>query len=419
MTAAHHRTRRPRIALSELRGALQLAAQATRGVAAVVEGVHASVWRSLGAGGSAPPERTRGLTGLVYRGIHGISHVIERGADRALAGLQSRLDHDTYADRPEPQRLAFQSVLNGVLGDHLVASGNPLALPMTLRHRGERIDTDAALQIPTPGGHLLLLIHGLCMNDLQWHGEHGGQAVDHGETLAAALGATPLHLRYNTGLHIARNGRELSAQLERLVARWPVPVERISIVAHSMGGLVARSACHHGEVDAMQWRRRLRHLVFLGVPHHGAPLERAGSWVDQLLARTMYTAPFAKLGQMRSAGITDLRHGCVRDEDALHVDRFASAHDHRRPLPLPEGVACFSVAATLAQRRSPLAERLVGDGLVPLDSALGRHDDVARDLGLHRHPHWIMHGTGHIELLHRADAGAHILRWLNTHDFKR
>ena len=399
MTDANHRTRRPHLTVRELRGAMQLAAQATRGVAAVVEGVHASVWRSLGAGDGVRPERTRGLTGFIYRSIHGVSHVIERGADRALAELQSRLDRDHDADHPSSQRLALLSVLNGVLGDHLVASDNPLALPMTLRHRGQRIDLGATPDMSAPGTHLLVMMHGLCMNDLQWRGEHEGRIVDHGETLAAALGATPLYLRYNTGLHIAQNGRELSAQLERLVAHWPVPVERISIVAHSMGGLVARSACHHGEVDAMSWRRHVRDLVFLGVPHHGAPLERAGSWIDQLLARTMYTAPFAKLGQMRSAGITDLRHGRVRE-------------GHDGFLPMPTDIACFSVAATLAQRRSTLAERLIGDGLVPLRSALGQHDNPSRDLGLDRQPHWISHGTGHIELLHRPEIGERILGWL-------
>ena len=66
----------------------------------------------------------------------------------------------------------------------------------------------------------------------------------------------------------------------------------------------------------------------------------------------------------------------------------------------------------LAAKRGPLAERLIGDGLVPLRSALGQHDDPDRDLGLHRHAHWISHGTGHIELLHRPEVGARILEWL-------
>ena len=397
MTMSRRRTRPPRIAVSELRGAVQLAAQATRGIARVAEGVHAAVWRTLRTDAGAPPDRTRGLTGLVYRSIHGVSHVVERGADRALAALQSRFGHDHDAAHPSPRRLAWRSALNGVLGDHLHASGNPLALPMSLRHRGQRIDTDAALQMAAPSSHLLLLVHGLCMNDLQWRGEYQGQVVDHGETLAEALAATPVHLRYNTGLPIARNGRELSAQLDRLVARWPVPVERISIVAHSMGGLVARSACHHGEREAMQWRRRVRDLVFLGVPHQGAPLERAGAWVTQWLGQLRFGAPFATLGQIRSAGITDLRDGRCHDEGFL---------------PLPADIACFSIAATLAPQRSRIAERLTGDGLVPLRSALGQHDDPTRDLGLLHQPHWISHRTGHIELLRRPAVGTQILQWI-------
>ncbi len=412
MSPATARSQRHRIAIAEVRGLLQLATQATHGVTGVVEGVHQSVWRSLGAADGPVPGRTRGLTGLVYRGIHGVSHVIGHGIDRALHKLQPMLDREHDAAHPSPQRAAFQSVLNGVMGDHLVASGNPLAIPMSLRHRGRLVATDTPADIPAARGRILLLVHGLCMNDLQWRGERAGGVTDHGEAAAAALGYTPLYLRYNTGRHISENGRDLSERLERLLAQWPVPVEEISIVAHSMGGLVARSACHHGSGAARTWRDKLRKLVFLGTPHHGAPLERAGQWVDQVLARSMYTAPFAKLGQMRSAGITDLRHGCVRDEDWLGAGRFAHAEDSRLHLPLPADVACFSIAATLAKQRSPLAERLVGDGLVPLDSALGRHDDGARDLGLHRHAHWISHGTGHIELLHRPEVGAQIIRWL-------
>lgn len=117
-----------------------------------------------------------------------------------------------------------------------------------------------------------------------------------------------------------------------------------------------------------------------------------------MLARTMYSAPFAKLGKMRSAGITDLRHGRVRDDGEF--------------LPLPADVACFSIAATLAASRGPIAERLIGDGLVPLRSALGQHDNPKRDLGLRELPHWISHDTGHIELLHHPEVGARILEWL-------
>ncbi|HQW81887.1 MAG TPA: alpha/beta hydrolase [Pseudomonadota bacterium] len=402
------RKRHLRPSVADLRGWAQLATQATRGVTAIVEGVHQSVWRTLGAPAGEHDGRTRGLTGSVYRGIDGITRKVGGGVDGFLARLQERFDSD---DQDSPHGIAMRSIMNGVMGDHLVASANPLALPMSLRRAGIEVTAQRARTLHDPRRHIVLSIHGLCMNDLQWRGDHRGDEVDHAATVAAALGATALSLRYNTGLHVSENGRSLSELLAQLVAFWPVPIEQITFVTHSMGGLVARSACHHGEDTGQLWRTRLRHLVFLGTPHHGAPLERGGQWLDRLLGQSLFSAPFAALGQMRSAGITDLRHGNVRDADWQGRDRFTSAHDHREHLPLPDDVACFSVAATLAARRGPLAERLIGDGLVPLHSALGQHDVADRDLGLHRHAHWISHGTGHIELLYRPEVGTQIVNW--------
>ena len=83
---------------------------------------------------------------------------------------------------------------------------------------------------------------------------------------------------------------------------------------------------------------------------------------------------------MRSAGITDLRHGHVLDEDWVGRDRFARSGDRRQPLPLPAGVRCFALAASLGAQGGTIKEKLLGDGLVPLDSALGRHADPARAL---------------------------------------
>jgi hypothetical protein len=52
-----------------------------------------------------------------------------------------------------------------------------------------------------------VLLHGLCMNDLQWR--RAGH--DHGRALARDLDYTPVYLRYNSGLHISTNGRRFSA----------------------------------------------------------------------------------------------------------------------------------------------------------------------------------------------------------------
>jgi hypothetical protein len=250
------------------------------------------------------------------------------------------------------------------------------------------------------------------MTDLRRHAQRQGQASDHGATLAAALGYIPVYLDYNSGLHISHNGRELSARLEQLLAHWPATLEELSVVAHSMGGLLIRSAVHYARQEGLRWPDRLKSIVFLGTPHHGAPLERAGNWVDTILASTPYTRPFTALGQLRSAGITDLRYGHVLDEDWHGHDRFESRPDGRQFVPLPNGVACYTVAATTAAKRSTLANRLVGDGLVPLHSALGHHDDARRKLNFAPAAQWIACRTSHLELLSSPAVTRQMVQWL-------
>ena len=394
---------------SDLRGIAQLATDATTGVARIVEGVHQSVWDTLGVAGRAPGQ-TGGITGFVYQAVQGVAQLLGDGADRLLATLQTRMEATQGAEPGTPQREAALAILNGVMGDRLIESKNPLALPMTLHHQGAALDWQAL-----PAGlqpKVLLMLHGLCMNDLQWTAQHQGQAVNHGEVLASALGYSPVYLRYNSGLHVSQNGHELSSQLEQLLAHWPVPLDEITVLAHSMGGLLIRSALHVARQQGLAWPRKLKNIVFLGTPHHGAPLERAGNWLDTLLGSTTDTAPLAQLGQLRSAGVTDLRYGLVLDEDWQGRDRFERAHDQRQVVPLPEGVACFTVAATLADKRRALADRLVGDGLVPLRSALGQHDEAQRCLQFAKESQWISYRTGHMELLSRPEVTQQLLHWL-------
>jgi hypothetical protein len=397
---------------ADLRGLAQLATQATVGVTRIVEGVHQSVWSSIGVRGGQAPGQTGGVTGLVYRSIHAVTQLLGKGVDSVLLRLQPLLESAANAEPGTPQREALLAALNGVVGDHLAASGNPLATPMTLRYRGAALDWAARPPLPEATGKIVLLIHGLCMNDLQWRAPYHGRVVDHGQALAASLGYTPVYLRYNSGVHVSQNGRELSAQLEQLLAHWPVPVEELAVLAHSMGGLLIRSAVYYAGNDARRWPQQLKSIVFIGTPHHGAPLERAGNRVDLLLNSTPYTAPFARLGQLRSAGITDLRYGNVRDEDWRGHDRFQRRADSRHPAPLPAGVSCYAVAATKAARRSALADRLIGDGLVPLPSALGQHHDPRLNLGFAQAAQWIAYRTSHIELLSRPEMTRQIVRWL-------
>lgn len=384
---------------SDLRGVVQLATQATRGVARMAEGVHQSVWGSMGVPGGKTAGTTRGLTGLIYQTVQGITQLVGSGADALLGKLQPLLDA-ADAEAPEtPQREAVLAALNGVLGDRLAASGNPLATRMQLRCAG------------TGGGKLLVILHGLCMNDLQWtHTTADGEVRSHATALAA-LGYTPVYVRYNTGLHTSENGAALAAELDQLVAHWPVPVTEMTVLAHSMGGLVTRSAVQQAEPSA-PWLQVLKNIVFLGTPHHGAPLERAGNWVDVILGATPYSRPFAKLGQLRSAGITDLRYGFVSPEDWQGRNRFQKGPDRRVPVPLPEGVASYTVAATVASQRSAMADRLLGDGLVPLRSALGMHDEATRTLVFAKPNQCIAYKMNHMELLHRPEVTAQLLAWL-------
>jgi pimeloyl-ACP methyl ester carboxylesterase len=348
----------------------------------------------------------------VYRSVHTVTHLLGDGVDTVLSQLESLIDFGDNSKIETPEREAVLAALNGVMGDRLFADNNPFATPMTLRYRGEPLDWHAPPSMPEATGKILVLIHGLCMNDLQWHTQIEGRVVDHGEALAVALAYTPVSVRYNSGLHISDNGRELSAELEQLITRWPVPVEELSVVAHSMGGLLIRSAHHIAARERLRWPDKLKNVVFLGTPHHGAPLEKAGNWVDLILGSTPYTAPFAKLGHLRSAGITDLRFGHLLDEDWQGRDRFEHAPDNRTVVPLPEGVACFAVAATTASEPGFLANRLIGDGLVPVDSALGRHDEESRDLGLSAEAQKIEYGMNHLGLLSSPDVTQQMVWWL-------
>ncbi len=392
---------------SDVRAAAQLVTQATLGVVGITEGVHQAVRQRIGLPGGEAPGQAGGLTGRIYAAIRGTARGVGAGIDGVLHSLLPVLERPGADDAADSvQREAVVAALNGVFGDRLAAMGNALAQPMVLRHGGQvlplqRADRLAQHLTQHPGArpHLLLMIHGLCMNDTQWH----RSGHDHTPVLAEALQATPLHLRYNSGLHIAANGRELARVLERLSQHWPVALQGITVVGHSMGGLVARSAVHEGQRAGHRWPALLKHLVFLGTPHHGAPLERAGHGADLLLASSPFTAPLARLGRLRSAGITDLRHGQLRHPDEALPDA---------PLPLPEGVACFGVAASLAPRRGLLAERLVGDGLVPLRSALGEHDDPARRLVFARGSLHVVHRTGHLDLLSSPAVAEQLLQWL-------
>jgi pimeloyl-ACP methyl ester carboxylesterase len=381
---------------ADLRGLSRLGIDAIVGITDLVESMHHTIASRAGVVGPGPAGRPSGITGFVYRAVRGTTRAVGHGLDAVLAAVTP--DSGTSTS----EREAFVAALNGVWGDHLAATGNPLAIRMSLRIGGAPYE--AALLAPT--GKLLVLAHGLAMNDLQWtRRDH-----DHGQALARDLGFTPVWLHYNSGRHVSQNGREFAALLESLVANWPVPVQELVIIGHSMGGLVARSACLIG--GGQRWMASLKKLVFLGTPHHGTPLERGGRLVDAILGVSPYVAPFARLGKARSAGITDLRFGNVQDADWRHRDRHAQKHDDRVPAPLPEGVQSYLVAAARAENTTGMRGDVIGDGLVPLASALGEHRNPALALKVPKERRLVVTSANHWDLLSRADVYAQLRVWL-------
>jgi len=386
-----------------LAGAARLVTGAVKGVTDIAEAVHTAVLSNVPAG--KPLARA---ASLVYGGVRGTAGLAGAGMERLLGALQ---DFMGEAD-PSHGREALQAALNGVVGDALARSGNPLAIPMTLRRHGARLAVGTEQQRGDITGRVVVLVHGLCMSDLQWR-RHGH---DHGELLRRERGYTPVYLHYNSGRHISENGRDFAQQLQALVLSWPVPVTELAIVGHSMGGLVARSACHYGAQAGYGWPALLRNLVFLGSPHHGAPLERGGNWVHVLTDLSKYSAPFSRLAKLRSAGITDLRHGSLLDSDWQGRDRFAHSRTLPHFVPLPIGVACHTVAAAMGAYTGTFAGELkgkiAGDGLVPLDSALGRHAEPGRTLAFAPERQAVLQGVNHMDLLDAPAVAALLLKWL-------
>ena len=364
---------------ASLHGYGRLAADATIGVTDAVESLHRAIARL--------PGPTRSISSFVYASIRAGASLAGRGMDAVLALATPRI----AAGQATSRQATLRSALNGVYGDHLAATGNPLAIPMGLRRNGQPLTltrTALAAAMPDAGGRVLVLVHGLCTNDLQWC----RNGHDHGAVLARDLGYTPVYLHYNSGRSITSNAREFATLLELLTARWPVRLEELTILGHSMGGLLARGAVEAARAGRHRWLKRLRRLVFLGTPHHGALLEQLGSWVESALHVSAYSAPFARLGAARSAGITDLRHGSVA--------------------PLPAGIECYAIAATLGEHARPTRDQLIGDGLVPLDSALGRHRQPSRSLAFPAERQWIARHTSHLDLLSRVEVCEQLRKWL-------
>jgi pimeloyl-ACP methyl ester carboxylesterase len=388
----------------ESRALSRLAFDELRRAVGGVQDVHQAIAkRAFGAAGpGALPARAVHdvVANGVYTAVRGVTGLLGHAAD---AGLRHRPPADgRWLSSSAPGAVAL-GALGGLIGDELERRNSDLQEPMAVRVGGRVVASEpTALRraFPQATPHLVVFVHGLMETELAWRMGAGPKGETYGSRLSRELDCTPLYARYNSGRHVSENGRSLADLLEGLVAKWPTDVEQIALVGHSVGGLVARSACHFASERGDRWVRRVRHVVSLGSPHMGAPMAQAVHWASAGLDLVPETRPFSAFLRRRSAGIRDLRQGSLVDEDWCDCHPDALRVAACREIPLLEGATHCFVAATVTRRAAHPLGRLLGDCLVLHPSASGRsrtrripfrsehgmHLGGAHHLGLLNHP---------------------------------
>lgn len=392
------------IKLSDIKGINKLITDSVSGVTDIVSSMHKTIDSSPGLFGATTSGPIGQITNIVYQSIHDVNHAVRDCIDSVIDQLEPMFDDcQSFQERD-----FVLSVLNGILGDYLFDQNNPLAIPMTIQEYKKPPLNVENINLPGFNGKLLILVHGLCMNYQQWLiNDH-----DHGAYLAREFGYTPLYLNYNSGRHISTNGQLFSDLLESIIPQ--LNIKDCVIIAHSMGGLVTRSAFYYAQQSSYTWPEKINKLIFLGTPHHGAPLERSGNWVNIILEQFSYAAPFARLAKIRSSCITDLRYGTIRDEDWINTNRFDNTKDNRQPVPLPKQTQNYAIAGALTDVPDSIKDKIIGDGLVPTKSALGQHANPEHCLKFPETSKWIGYGLNHWDLLYHPKVYEKIYQWCSA-----
>ena len=399
------------ISLSDFfEGLAQLATMGVVEVTDIVEAIHREiVLRPLGRFNEGNVSKwQRGLTGRIYGAVRQVALLVGNNLALALRLYKNLISQKDARPLPESFKQLI-NVLNGVMGDHLVKHDNPLAIPMTL-YDSVSCPRSGQSQNKEISGRVIILCHGLCMSHLSW------QPTAH-NSLGARIShslpeSTILYLDYNTGRRISLSGRNLSKVLQELINNNP-SINQIDLVGHSMGGLVARSALFYGKQQGFEWVKRVGNLITLGSPHHGASLERIGYFVQDMIAKLPFAGSLAKLGDLRSTGIIDLRHGSIRDDDWKSLEgRSVLPQEFLHPARLPLHVNTYFVAATLVEAHyDSKATSLLGDSLVTIESALGEHDGE-HALSVPEGHKAIFYGVSHYNLLYNDRVHKQVVAWL-------
>jgi len=355
------------------------------------------------------------------RTLNGVARfAVDAGASVAEAAFEATSDTDQLDLATPVESTAagtaswyvdyLQATLNGLYGDYLNRRNSRLDPGMTFRHHGRPIPTTPeafSAVFAKPTNRVCVFVHALSTTEWLWSlsSEHhyGEPGVTFGTRLEADLGFTPLYLRYNTGRHISENGRSLAELLTEMLAAYPVPIVEIALVGHSMGGLVSRSAAHYAREHDEPWVEQLRHIACIGSPHLGAPLEKAVNLLSYILRKIDAAGAQvpAELLRARSAGIKDLRHGYILDEEWAGKDPDEIFANARRNVPLLDGVGYYFVAATITRDPTHPFSRLLGDLLVRLPSASGAAPEPLRRIPFQSGA--VFSGMDHIHLANHPD----------------
>jgi pimeloyl-ACP methyl ester carboxylesterase len=364
------------------------------------------------------------ISGGVFESVRVLNSIsrftVNAVADVAEAGLEQTSDPaDLELATPIQSSAAgtatwyvdyLQASINGFWGDYLTRKNSRLDLGMTLRHRGRHLPATPeafAAAFPNPTNKVCVFVHSLAATEWLWslssEDHYGDPDVTFGTRLADDLGYTPIYLRYNTGRHISENGRALATLLTEVLEAYPVPVEEIALVGHSMGGLVARSAAHYAREHDEPWVEHLRHVACIGSPHLGAPLEKAVSLLTGVLRNVDAAGAQvpAQLLDARSAGVKDLRYGYTIDEEWAGKDPDEVFADARRNVPLVDGVGYYFLAATISRDPVHPLGQLLGDLMVRLPSASGEAPEAARRI--HFSSGAVLPGMSHVHIANHPD----------------
>jgi pimeloyl-ACP methyl ester carboxylesterase len=396
----------------ELTALGDLAGDALAGLTTQVQATHRGiaqrVFGSIGVAAKPVQLAHDGIAMLAYSSTRMLAGNLVRAGGR-LAGAALAPDARSL-HQARAGRLAL-AALNGAVGDGLERSHSPLAVRMSIRHADRDIAPTAAElagAFPAATPRLAVFVHGLGQGDGAWRFA-SERHPPYGVRLRAELGYTPLYVRYNSGRHISENGQELAELLDRVLEAWPVAVQEIALVGHSMGALVARSACHYGAEQA-RWTPRVRQLVALGAPHGGTALEQLLGAAGAALARLPETRGLAGSLNARSAGSKDLGRGHVVEEDWSEQDPRAIRPQTGSRIPFLPDAEHYFVSASLTRSPDAPVGRLVGDLLVRRASAWGQDPSRALRFPVDHYRH--LGGAHHFDLLNHPAVYEQIAGWL-------